>query len=126
MHMYFLPLYFQSVRGVSAIQSGVHILPLILGLTVFSIVAAGFITSLGMPFYFMITGAVLACVGSGLIQTLDINTSSANWIGYLALVGFGYGFTLQLAIIVGQASSKPEDIAVVTAAITCIIPMRLD
>jgi len=116
-HMYFLPLYFQSVRGVSAIQSGVHILPLILGLTVFSIVAAGFITSVGMPFYFMFSGAALACVGSGLVYMLDINTSSANWIGYLALVGFGYGFTLQLGIIVGQASSKPEDIAVATAAI---------
>lgn len=91
-------------------------------MTISSIGAAGFITAVGMPMYVMIIGAILSCVGSGLVYTFEVNTPASKWIGYLILLGFGYGMTLQLGIIVGQASSKPEDIAVTTAAINCIIP----
>ena len=73
---------------------------------------------LGMPMYVMLVGAVLACVGSGLVYTLGVDTSTV-WIGYLIILGSGYGLTLQLGIIVGQASSKIEDIAVTTAAVNC-------
>lgn len=118
--MYFLPLYFQTIRGASPTSSGVHILPLILTLTLFSIVAAGFITSKGMPMYVMLIGAILATIACGLVYTFDIDTPAGKWIGYLVLLGAGYGFTVQLGIIVGQASCKPEDIAVTTAAINCI------
>lgn len=120
--MYLLPLYFQSIRGASPISSGIRLLPLIISMTISSIGAAGFITAVGMPMYVMIIGAILSCVGSGLVYTFEVNTPASKWIGYLILLGFGYGMTLQLGIIVGQASSKPEDIAVTTAAINCIIP----
>jgi|SRR5947207_15499842 len=123
LHMYILPLYFQSIRGASAISSGIRMLPLIIAMTFSSIGAAGFITAMGMPMYIMLIGTVLACVGSGLVHTFEINTATGAWIGYLILLGFGYGFTLQLGIIVGQASSKPEDIAVTTAAINCIVQL---
>jgi MFS transporter, DHA2 family, glioxin efflux transporter len=121
MHMYFLPLYFQTIRGASPTSSGIHILPLILALTIFSIGAAALITMFGMPQYIMFIGATFACVASGLVYTFDVNTPAGQWIGYLVLLGAGYGFTVQLAIIVGQASSKPEDIAVTTAAINCTL-----
>ena len=94
-------------------------LPLILATTLFSIGGAVFITEVGMPMYIMLIGAVLVCIGSGLVYTLGIDTPSSKWIGYFAILGFGYGFTLQLGIIVGQASSEPEDLAVTTAAINC-------
>src|SRR5437762_8346151 len=117
--MYLLPLYFQSVRGASAISSGIRMLPLIIAMTISSISAAGFITKVGMPMYVMVIGAILSCIGSGLVYTFEVNTPPSNWIGYLVILGFGYGFTLQLGIIVGQASAHPEDIAVTTAAINC-------
>ena len=119
--MYLLPLYFQSIRGASPISSGIRMLPLILSMTFTSITAAAFITKMGMPTYVMMIGAILSCIGSGLVYTFEITTPSSKWIGYLVLLGFGYGFTLQLGIIVGQASSKPEDIAVTTAAINCAL-----
>jgi MFS transporter, DHA2 family, glioxin efflux transporter len=97
-------------------------LPLIIAMTIFSIGGAMFITAIGMPTYIMLIGAVLVSVASGLVYTFEIDTPSSRWIGYLVLLGFGYGFTLQLGIIVGQASSKPEDIAVTTAAINCTVP----
>jgi hypothetical protein len=124
LHMYLLPLYFQSIRGASPTNSGIRMLPLILALTFTSIGAAGFITAMGMPLYVMLIGAALSCIGSGLIYTFDIDTSAGKWIGYLIIVGAGYGMTVQLGIIVGQASSKPEDIAVTTAAINCMFSLH--
>jgi len=117
--MYLLPLYFQSIRGASPTSSGVRLLPLILGLTFSSILAAGLITAIGLPYYVTIVGTVLACVGSGLVYTLDIDTAAGKWIGYLLILGLGYGAVVQMGIIVGQASSKAEDISVATAAINC-------
>jgi len=117
--MYLLPLYFQTIRGASPIGSGVHILPLILAMTLTSIGGAAFITSMGMPMYVMLIGSVLASIGSGLIYMFGPDTAAGQWIGSLIVVGLGYGFTLQLGIIVGQASSRAEDIAVTTAAINC-------
>jgi len=117
--MYLLPLYFQTIRGASPISSGVRMLPLIISTTISSILAAAFVTVMGMPMYIMLTGAALACVGSGLVYTLEIDTPSSQLIGYLILLGFGYGFAVQLGIIVGQASSQPGDIAVTTAAVNC-------
>jgi MFS transporter, DHA2 family, glioxin efflux transporter len=117
--MYLLPLYFQSIRGASAINSGVRMLPLILSMTFSSISAAAFITKMGMPTYIMAFGAVIACIGSGLVHTFSIDIAAGKWIGYLIILGFGFGMTLQLGIIVAQASSKAEDIAVTTAAVNC-------
>jgi MFS transporter, DHA2 family, glioxin efflux transporter len=123
--MYILPLYFQSIRGASPIGSGVHILPLILAMTLTSISGAAFITNMGMPMYIMLTGSTLASIGAGLVYTFGADTPAGQWIGYLIILGLGYGFTLQLGIIVGQASSKAEDIAVTTAAINCNVPAFL-
>lgn len=117
-----LPLYFQSIHGASPAQSGIRILPLILAMTVFSIGAATFITVMGMPLYIMLAGAGMACIASGLLYTLEINTASSKQIGYLVLLGCGYGFTLQTGIIVGQAASPPEDTAATSALLNCSIP----
>lgn len=119
--MYLLPLYFQSIRGASPTGSGIHLLPFILAMTFSSIFAAGLITAVGMPYYVMAVGTVTATIGSGLTYTLDIDTPAGKWIGYLILLGFGYGAIIQLGIIVGQASSKAEDIPVATAAINCTV-----
>jgi len=117
--MYLLPLYFQTIRGANPTNSGVHLLPLIIAMSLASIIAAAFMTVVGLPYFVSIFGTVLATIGAGLVHTLDVDTPSGKWIGYLIILGVGYGPIIQLGIIVGQASSKPEDIAVATAAINC-------
>jgi MFS transporter, DHA2 family, glioxin efflux transporter len=118
-HLYLLPVYFQSILGSSPISSAVHILPFIGGVTLTSILGAAFITSLGMPTYILMFGAILASVGSGLVYTFGADTPTGIWVGYLILLGLGYGFIIQIGIIVAQASCKPEDLAVATAAVSC-------
>lgn len=115
--LYNLPIYFQVVSGVSASQSGVRNLPLILGCTITTIISGGMISAYGIAVPWMIGGSMLATIGAGLLYTLNIHSSSSAWIGYQALSGLGIGLALQVPIIIGQAISLPEDLSSVTAMI---------
>ena len=115
--LYYLPIYFQSIKGTSASQSGIRNLPLILSVGLFSIVSGGTITATGHYVPVMILGSIFTAVGAGMIYTFEIGTSPAHWIGYQIIAGIGIGLTLQIPIIVAQGTSKPADLAQVTAII---------
>ncbi|KAK7717940.1 hypothetical protein SLS63_010590 [Diaporthe eres] len=116
--VYYLPVYFQSIDGLSPTASGVRSLPLILTTSVAIILLGmtvkyfGSYTMLAMAFC-----AALAAVAIGLMITFDIGTSLGREVGYQLLAGFALGFPFQLPVIHGQTQSKPKDLAVVTAII---------
>lgn len=113
--LYYLPIYFQVVSGVSASQSGVRNLPLIISLVIATIMTGGLISVNGHYLSWLFLSGVLSTVGSGLIYTLDIGSSYGHWIGYQIVAGVGFGAGVQLPIIVGQALSEPGDITTSTA-----------
>lgn len=115
--LYYLPIYFQSINGTSAAQSGIRNLPLILGVALFTIASGGLITMTGYYIPIMIVGSALASIGAGLIYTLDIGSPSSHWIGYQALTGIGLGLIFQIPIIVAQAVVPAEDVSSVTAIV---------
>lgn len=115
--LYFLPIYFQVVSGVSASQSGIRNLPLIIAVVIATIASGGVISATGHYVPWLIGGAVIATVGSGLIYTLDIGSSSGAWIGYQVLAGLGLGAAFQVPIIAGQAVVAPADLSSATAMI---------
>lgn len=115
--LYWLPIYFQVVSGVTASQSGVRNLPLILGTTIATILSGGLISAYGHFVPFMIAGSAMATIGAGLLYTLDTTSSSSAWIGYQALAGLGIGLAIQVPIIAGQASVAAEDLSSATAMI---------
>ena len=115
--IYYLPIYFQSVGGSTAIMSGVKNLPLILAVTISMIVSGIFISATGHGVPVMIFGSTLAVIGAGLLYTLDVDSSMGEWIGYQILGGIGWGVALQVPIIVSQASAAAQDISSVTAMI---------
>lgn len=115
--LYYLPIYFQSIDGVSAATSGVHNLPLILAVSIFSVVSGGVITATGHFIPIMIIGSILSTIAAGLIYTWDIGTSSAHWIGYQIIGGIGIGLILQIPVIVGQNQVDPEDVSSATAIV---------
>jgi len=63
----------------------------------------------------MILGSILATVGCGMIFTFNVNSPPSQWIGYQALAGIGFGLTIQIPVIVGQAISRPTDVSSVTS-----------
>jgi MFS transporter, DHA2 family, glioxin efflux transporter len=115
--LYYLPIYFQVVSGVTASQSGVRNLPLILATTLATIISGGLISAYGHFVPFMIIGSVLSTIGAGLLYTLNTTSSSGHWIGYQILTGWGIGLALQVPIIAAQATVGPADLSSVTAMI---------
>lgn len=115
--LYYLPVYFQAVRGVDATQSGVRSLPLILGLTLLQIVTGVLIGEIGIYVPFMVAGGIISTVASGLLLTLHENSGHSVWIGYQALAGIGLGLCFTVPIIIVQAAVEYEDVSTATAVV---------
>ncbi|KAI1452576.1 major facilitator superfamily domain-containing protein [Annulohypoxylon moriforme] len=107
---YFIPIYFQAVKGETALQSGIDTIPLILP-NVIGILFAGFGTSkIGYYVPFIYLAVIIAPIGAGLLTTLEVDTSTAKWIGYQILFGFGSGCGFQLPQVAAQIVLPPRDI----------------
>lgn len=109
-HFYYLPFYFQAVRGTTAEQSGIHTIPYIVSLTVASVLAGASITLVGWYVPFLLGGTAIFAVGSGLLYTLQQDTPSARWIGYQILAGVGAGTALQTPFIAVQTVLDQKNI----------------
>ncbi|KAF1982381.1 MFS multidrug transporter [Aulographum hederae CBS 113979] len=118
--MYYLPIYFQVVSGVSAAQSGIRNLPFVLGVAISTVFSGGIISATGHYIPLVIVGTILGTVGCGMIYTFDFGTPSSAWIGYQALSGLGLGVVFQIPIIVGQGYVEASDISSVTAILIFI------
>ena len=115
--IFYLPLYFQSINGVSATKSGIDVLPLILSNVIASIVTGALITVVGYYTPFIIFGSIALAVGSGLISTLDVDTPFSKWFGYQLLTGVGSGMCIQVSLLAVQTVLDIEDVPIGTACI---------
>ncbi|KAJ0113948.1 HC-toxin efflux carrier TOXA [Diaporthe amygdali] len=107
---YFIPIYFQAIKGKTALQSGIDTIPLILP-NVIGILFAGFGTSkIGYYVPFIYLAVIIAPIGAGLLTTLSPDTSTAKWVGYQILFGFGSGCGFQLPQVAAQIVLPPRDI----------------
>jgi hypothetical protein len=115
--VYFLPLYFQAVKGVSATRSGIEVLPLLLATVISSVVAGILITVFGYYTPFVIGGTALFAIGAGLLTTYKVDMPFGKWFGYQVLTGCGVGVGFQVPIIAVQTVLDLEDIPVATACV---------
>lgn len=95
--LYYLPTYFQIVRGTSAIRSGVLLLPLVTVQTIVSFGAGMLQSKTGDYWYNFTIGFAIWTIGLGLLSSIDENTSLAKLIGYEILDGIGAGQTFQVS-----------------------------
>ncbi|CAI7565681.1 unnamed protein product [Penicillium palitans] len=116
--VYYVPIYFQSVKGSSAMTAGLQVLPFMLATVVSSIMVGALVTTVGYYTPFLISSTAIAAIGTGLITLYDVEISTGKWIGYQIVVGAGIGAGLQIPMTAVQTVLKPEDIPVGTAAIT--------
>ena len=115
--IYYLPIWFQAITHVSATESGIRALPMVLGVVIFSVLAGAAITKLGYYSPFMIVSAVLTSIGAGLLTTFTVHTSNSKWIGYQIIYGAGIGFGMQQPLIAAQTVLALKDVPVGTAVI---------
>jgi MFS family permease len=122
----YLPIWFQAVKGASALESGLMILPLDLGIFVGSLigklsacclnfkanlVAGGVaVISIGYCPPFMIISSVLSAVGFGMVSTFHPDTNYPAWIGYEAMAGIGLGLGVQMPLIAVQLALAVNEV----------------
>ncbi|RWA04262.1 hypothetical protein EKO27_g10842 [Xylaria grammica] len=113
--LYFLPIYFQAVKGVGPITSGVYLLAIILPQLVSAIASGKLVSMVGIVAPFALLGGVLNTLGMGLYSLLQPHTTVGYWIGFSILCGFGRGIGLNSPLIAAQAAVTPREIAPATA-----------
>jgi EmrB/QacA subfamily drug resistance transporter len=114
----YIPLWFQAIKEVSAMQSGINTIPLVLSVVVGSIMSGGLTQRIGYYTPFMIVGSSLMAVGTGLLTTWDMHTSSGMWIGYQVIIGFGVGCTMQHPNLAVQVVLPKQDVPTGTAVLS--------
>ncbi|KAF9047937.1 major facilitator superfamily domain-containing protein [Panaeolus papilionaceus] len=118
--LFYLPIWFQAIKGDTAVESGIRLLPFIVACTAGSIASGAMVQRTGYYNPFLIAGTILTTTGSGLLTTLEPTSSSSRHIGYQFIAGFGMGIACQVPAIAVQnvlpMSDIPIGIVIVTFA----------
>ena len=113
-----LPLYFQVVKGYSATDAGLKLIPLMLGIVSTSIVSGKMISKHGHYKRFPIMGTSLMTIGILAMTRLQIDTPYWQISIYAIMVGAGLGLSMQTIVIALQNSVDFKDMGVATSSNT--------
>jgi MFS family permease len=114
----FLPVYLQAVKGFTPTQSGLSLLPAIVGIFSTSITAGRLISRTGRYKIFPILGAAVLLVSLLLLTTLNVDTPFWRVALYEYLFGAGLGLTMQTVVTAIQNSVEFRDMGAATSSIT--------
>ena len=118
--IYYIPLYFQFVRGESTIRSAVDLLPFLLTSVSAMLISGRLITSFGYYKLWFIAGSSLALIMSVCLYTAEIDTSHGQIYGYLILGGVGTGLYAMNAGPVMSAIVAKEHVADASTVFGCV------
>jgi MFS family permease len=113
----YIPLWFQAIKGVSPVKSGIDTIPLVGGVVVGSITSGAIVGRIGYYLPFMYLASILMTIGSGLLTTLNVSSPSSHWIGYQVLTGLGIGFGMQQSNLAVQTCLPNRDVPIGTSII---------
>lgn len=114
----FLPLFLQVVQGASATNSGLLLLPLMLGLLTASVLSGRAITRTGRYRRFPVLGTAIAAGGMFLLSTMGTDTSSLTVSAYMVILGVGVGLTMQTLVLATQNAVPITELGIATSAVT--------
>lgn len=113
----YVPLFLQTVNGVSATNSGMLLTPLMLGMILASGTAGTIVTRTGRYRIFPILGTALIGLGLFLMGTMDATTTRVESGVYMVIVGVGLGLTMQIIVLATQNEVPWSELGVATSAV---------
>jgi EmrB/QacA subfamily drug resistance transporter len=114
----FLPLFFQEVKGISPIESGVRLAPMMGGLLVASIGSGAIVSRWGRYKVFPVVGTGLMTVGLFLMSRIGVSTGAWTTAAYLAVFGLGLGLVLPILTVAVQNAVPYEELGTATSGVT--------
>ena len=114
----FLPLYLQAVLGMSPTESGLAMLPAVIGILTTSIVSGRLITRTGRYKIYPILGAAVLIVSLLLLSRLRVDTPFWQVALFELVFGAGLGMTMQTIVTAVQNAVEYRDLGAATSATT--------
>lgn len=111
-----LPLYLQVVKGDSATEAGLKLLPMMLGIVTMSIYSGKQISSTGKYRIFPVVGGLMMTVGILSLLLLAIDTPYWQLAIAMLLIGWGLGASMQPLVIAVQNAVDFKDMGIATSA----------
>ncbi len=115
--IYYIPLFLQSVTGVSATASGTVLTPMMVTAIVASIASGLLVARTGRYKIFALAGAVISVVGSFFLLHLDVHSSSTDVVIAMLVLGLGMGTAMSLYNLIVQ-NALPTRIGEASAGMT--------
>ena len=118
-----LPTYLQFVHGASATESGLQMLPLVVGLLVASIVVGQVISKTGRYQSFPIIGTVLIAGGPLSVVVARQPHVYVDTAGFMVVLGLGVGLCMPVPTVVVQSTVDYKDLGVATSGVSFLRTM---
>lgn len=116
----YLPRFYQTVRGVSATQSGYEIWPLLVGLIGASMIAGQLISRTGKYKLMMLASTLLLIAGAYLMTHLEPGTYNPVLWAWMLLIGAGIGPGMAGFTTIIQSAVPIKRLGVATSTLTLL------
>lgn len=109
--LYYMPLYFEAVKGFSPIISGVALFPATFTVAPAAVIVGMLVTATGRYRWAIWIGWAFTTVGSGLQILLKPDTSTVAWVFINLIPGIGTGMLFPSTLFGVQAATPDNDMA---------------
>ncbi|MDQ1246727.1 MAG: hypothetical protein QG597_1095 [Actinomycetota bacterium] len=113
----FLPLYQQTVRHASATNSGLLLLPFLLGSMATTLLGGKLTERTNNYRALLLTGACLFAVGAYLLSRLGVHTGDVEAVTAMLVYGLGLGLLYQVVTVTVQNSIEQRHLGVASGSI---------
>ncbi|SFA76822.1 drug resistance transporter, EmrB/QacA subfamily [Amycolatopsis marina] len=113
-----IPQYLQIVQGFTPTESGLLMLPLMVGIMSASVISGQLTSRTGRYKIFPVIGTALMTVGLVLFAQVEWNSPIWQPLTYMLVIGLGLGGCMQTLIIAVQNAGPRRDMGVSTASAT--------
>lgn len=93
---FFLSFWFQGVKGVSPVTTGVDFIARLIPQFVSIIFTGGLVKKFGYYMPYMLFGEVICIGGLAMLTQISLTTSTVYWAGALVVTGIGSGMAMQM------------------------------
>lgn len=121
--LYYLPLYYEAVKGLTPIMSGVALFP-----ETFTIAPCAFLTGAAIARFnsyrwAIWSGWAITTLGVGILYLMDVNTTTVQWVFMNLVLGIGSGFNYVALGVMLQAATAEEDMTSAVSLFTVFRPL---
>jgi EmrB/QacA subfamily drug resistance transporter len=113
--IFFVPVFLQDVAGVSALASGLLLIPLMSATALATLVAGRGVERSGRYRIWPILGSLCMGAGLALLATMQRGTPVAVASAFGAVVGTGVGFVMQTSLLALQNRVDPAELGIATS-----------